>query len=113
MSNLDVNEVARRFRQLGIPSDSCKSLEDARALALNLASERAPASDPLALLLLFLGQMLTDAPSVSAEELDFEPDDSRYGWFQRMVRRKRGSWYRLPHDLPNWRSTTFVRASCS
>jgi hypothetical protein len=45
--------------------------------------------------------MMTDAPALLPEEVDFDPSKAESLTLQRMVRRKKGSWYQVPKDLKN------------
>ncbi|TXS90924.1 hypothetical protein [Parahaliea aestuarii] len=55
VSNLDLNEVAGRFRTLGVDGKSCNTLEQAKKLAVSIASAREKPFDRMYLALLFLG----------------------------------------------------------
>ncbi len=55
VSNLDLNEVASRFKALGIDGKTCKTLEQAKSLAVNIVSSKEKPFDRLYLALLFLG----------------------------------------------------------
>ncbi len=39
------------------------------------------------------------APGLPTEEIDFDPEDTEMLSIQRIVRRKRGSWWQVPKDL--------------
>jgi len=55
LETLDLAAIAVEFRKIGIDGRTCKSLEEAKALALTRTSDLAIGSDPLSLSLLFLG----------------------------------------------------------
>lgn len=44
---------------------------------------------------------ITNAPRLPAAQVDFAPEDADWTGFQRSVRRKRGSFWQVPKDLPD------------
>jgi hypothetical protein len=42
---------------------------------------------------------LSDAPSMSRDEMDFDPADAQFVQIQRRVTKRRGGWWQLPKDL--------------
>lgn len=54
LTTLDLNEVAQGFRAIGIDGKSCKTLEEAKALAGSVVSARDNSFDRMKLALLFL-----------------------------------------------------------
>ena len=39
------------------------------------------------------------APTLRPEEVDFDPEDAEIVSIQRLIRKRRGSWWQLPKDL--------------
>jgi hypothetical protein len=44
---------------------------------------------------------VTNAPGLPIDQVDFEPEDADWIGFQRTIRRKRGSFWQVPKDLPD------------
>lgn len=54
LTSLDLNEVAKFFRQLGVKGSNCKSLEEAKSLAKQIVKSNSKPFDTMALALKFL-----------------------------------------------------------
>ena len=62
--------------------------------AANLENKKPPHDKLLAHL-----KQFSDAPTLSTEEIDFDPTNPGSVSIERAVRKRKGSWYQVPKDL--------------